>query len=103
MKVHRTPNMPLYIERGLTRPKTKYTGENNSSRPCIDKTIITNETPSVMGPTVGPISVHNHQAAASLLSLPLLGVLTSAHINKIDDHRKGGKPHTIIQPNERVS
>jgi len=44
-----------------------------------------------MGAIVGPIPVHNHQVAASLLSLPLPRVLTSAHINKIDDHRKGGK------------
>jgi len=56
-----------------------------------------------MGPTMGPIPVHNHQAATSLLSLPLPGVLTSAHINKIDDHHKGGKPHTSIQTSERVS
>jgi len=28
-----------------------------------------------------------HQAATSLPSLPLPGVLTSAHINKVDDHR----------------
>jgi len=27
MKVHRTPNMPPYIKKGPTRPKTKYTGE----------------------------------------------------------------------------
>jgi len=60
MKVHRTPNMPLYITRGPTRPKTKYTGKNSSTRPCTNKTIITNETPSAMGPTVGPIPVHNH-------------------------------------------
>jgi len=51
--------------------------------------------------TVGPIPDHNHQAATSLLSLLLPGVLTSAHINKIDDHRKGGKPHTTIQTSER--
>ena len=80
--------MPIYMERGLTRPKTKYTGGNNNFMPCIDKTLITNETPSAMGPTTGPISVHNHQVAASLLSLSLSGVLTFDHINKIDDHRK---------------
>ena len=34
-----------------------------------------------------------HQTAASLLSLSLPEVLTSAHINKVDDHRKGGN-HT---------
>jgi len=56
-----------------------------------------------MGPTVGPISIHNPQVVASLLSSSLPGVLTFAHINKIDDHRKGGKPHTIIQTSERVS
>jgi len=37
--------------------------------------------------------VHNHQAAASLLSLPLPGAPRSTHINKIDDHRNGGN-HT---------
>jgi len=34
-----------------------------------------------------------HQTVASLLLLPLSKVLTSAHINKVDDHRKGGN-HT---------
>jgi len=38
---------------------------------------------------VSPTPVHRHQAATSLLSLPLPGVLTSDHINRIDDHRKG--------------
>jgi len=33
-----------------------------------------------------------HQSATSLLS-PLLEILTSAHINKVDDHRKG-RNHT---------
>jgi len=56
-----------------------------------------------MGSIVSPIPVRNHQAATSLLSLPLPRVLTSAHINKIDDHRKGGKPYTTIQTSERVS
>jgi len=101
--VYNTPNIPRLHEKGSTRLKQKYTGENNSSRPCIDKTIITNETPFAMGPTVGPISIHNPQVVASLLSSSLPGVLTFAHINKIDDHRKGGKPHTIIQTSERVS
>ncbi|QCE00228.1 Protein kinase [Vigna unguiculata] len=68
---------------------------------AILESIITNKTPSAMGSIVDPIPVHNHQAVAFLLSLPLLGVLTSAHINKIDDHRKGGKPHTTIQTSER--
>jgi len=53
---------------------------------------LTNKTPLATGPIVSPIPVHDHQAAASLLSLPLPRVLTSAHINKIDDHRKGEKP-----------
>jgi len=34
-----------------------------------------------------------HQTATSLLLLPLLEVLTYAHINKVDDHRKGAN-HT---------
>jgi len=59
------------------------------------------KVPSAMGSIVSPIPVHNHQAATSLLSLPLSRVLTSAHINNIDDHRKGGKPHTIIQTSEK--
>jgi len=37
---------------------------------------------------VSSIPIPNHQAATYLLSLTLLGVLTSSHINKIDDHRK---------------
>jgi len=41
---------PLHIKRGPTQPKTKNTGENSSSRPCTDKTIITNKAPSAMGP-----------------------------------------------------
>jgi len=68
----------------------------------LGETIITNKAPSAMGPTVDPIPIHNHQAEASLLSLPLPGVFTSAHINKIDDHRKG-KQHTTMQTSERVS
>jgi len=42
---------------------------------------------------VSPIFVHNHQAAVFPLSLPLPGALTYAHINNIDDHRKG-EDHT---------
>jgi len=54
---------------------------------------LTNKTPSATGPIVSLIPIHNHQTAASLLSLPLSGVLISAHINKIDDHRNG-ESHT---------
>jgi len=61
------------------------------------------KTPSAECSIVGPIPVHNHQAVVSPLSLPLPRVLTYAHINRIDDHCKVGKPHTIIQINERVS
>jgi len=53
-----------------------------------------NKTSSAEGFIVSPIPVHNHQAVASPSPLPLPLVLTSAHINKIDDHCKGGRPHT---------
>jgi len=55
----------------------------------LGQRIITNKSFSD-GPHSGPNIHPNHQAVASLLSLPLPGVLTSAHINKVDDHRKGG-------------
>jgi len=51
---------------------------------------------------VSPIFVHNHQAATFPLLLPLLGVLTSVYINKVDDHHKGEIPHTNIQTSRRV-
>jgi len=58
----------------------------------LNKKNLTNKIPLAASSIVSAIPVHNHQAAASLLSLPLPGVLTSAHINRIDDHRKGKKP-----------
>jgi len=53
---------------------------------------------------VSPILVHDHQAAVSLWSLPLSGVLTSAHINKIDDHRNAENhtQHTSKQKGKLV-
>jgi len=62
-----------------------------------------NKTSSAEGSIVSPIPVHHHEAIASPLPLSLPRVLTSAHINGIDDHCKGGKPHTTIQTSKRVS
>jgi len=42
-----------------------------------------------MGSIASPILVHDHQVTTSLWSLLLSGILTSAHTNKIDDHRNG--------------
>jgi len=69
----------------------------------VQKINLDNKTSSAEGSIVSPIPVHNHQAVAFPLPLPLPRVLTSAHINRIDDHCKGGKPHTTIQTSERVS
>jgi len=67
---------------------------NKSTRPCSDKKSINNIKSSNNEPHSGPNTCPIHQAAAFLLPPPLPGVLTSAHINRIDDHCKGGKPCT---------
>ena len=81
------PNIFIQKGKGSTWPK-----RSTKSRQVREKLLLLNS--KSWGPHSEPDSRPRfHQTAASLLSLPLLGVLTSAHINKVDGHRKGGN-HT---------
>jgi len=53
-----------------------------------------------VGSTVSPIPIHDHQAAASPLSLRSPRVPISAHTKKFDDHCKK-ENHTRIQTQAR--
>jgi len=69
--------------------KTKYR-VSSSAREITTTTTLH----KLWAPKVSLIDVQGfHQTTTSLLSLPLSEVLKSAHINGVDDHRKGGN-HT---------
>jgi len=83
MKVYNIPNLsiqkqkaPHYLKQGAII--------QNSTRSCPrqEKHRLI-KTSLVVGSIASPILVHDHQATTSLWSLPLPGVLTSAHINKL--------------------
>jgi len=96
MKVYNTLDIPRLQEKGAPHGPTRYVLKetNKSTRPCSNNKSINNIKSSSSGPHSGPDTCPIHQATTYLLPSPLPGVLTYAHINRIDDHCKGGKPHT---------
>jgi len=80
-EVHSTPNIFITKGSGSTWPK-----QDTESRQEREKLKLL-KLQKLWAPKWARYPTKIHQAAASLPSLPLPGILTSAHINEIDYHR----------------